>query len=169
MTFEVHLLRVYEARKCQKTADNGPFEFLAKRFLVEEHIRIAKFAVEAIFVLLDGVDDGLEVRVAGEDNECCIGLAIDASLVMKHAGLGYVIRSLVAEFFCDSLQRCSLAVFLMRETEDVMQTDSHGGPVNREVRGAEGEQTLSKYGISASIGAIISENTHTRMPRARST
>ena len=71
---------------CAKSVDNGPLEFLAKGFLVKEHVRIAKLAIEAILNVLDGLDDGLEVRVAGKDNECCAGFAVDSSLVMEYAG-----------------------------------------------------------------------------------
>lgn len=71
---------------CAKSADNGPLEFLAKGFLVKEHVRISKLAIEAILDVLDGLDDGLEVRVAGKDNECCAGLAVGSSLVVEYAG-----------------------------------------------------------------------------------
>jgi len=111
---------------CAKSADNGPFEFLAKGFLIKEHIRIAKLAVEAIFVLFDGLDDALEVRVAGEDDECCAGLAVGSSLVVEDAGREDVFRTPKAELIRDILQRSGLAVFLMREAEDVMQTAQGG-------------------------------------------
>jgi len=97
-------------------------EFLAKGFLVKEHVRIAKLAVEAIFDMLDGLYDALEVRVAGKDNKCCAGLAVDASLVVEDTGREDVFRTLRAELIRDVLQRSSLAIFLMREAEDVMQT-----------------------------------------------
>ena len=105
-----------------RPVDNGPLKFLAKGFLVKEHVRIAKLAVEAVLDMLDGLDDRLEVRVAGKDNECCIGLTVDASLIVEHAGREDVFRTLRAELIRDVLQRSSLAIFLMREAEDVMQT-----------------------------------------------
>ena len=71
-------------------ADNEPLEFLAKGFLVEEHVRIAKLAVEAVLDMLDGLDDRLEVRVAGKDNECCTGLTVGASRIMEYARRGDV-------------------------------------------------------------------------------
>jgi hypothetical protein len=92
---------------------NGPLKFLAEGFLVEEHIGIAKLAVEAIFDVLDGLDDVLKVRVTGEDNEGCVGLAIDASLVVEHTGWRNVFRAIRAEFLCNTLQRSGFAVFLM--------------------------------------------------------
>ncbi len=120
-------MRCKNATPCTKPADNGPLEFLAKGFLVKEHVRIAKLAVEAIFDMLDGLYDALEVRVAGKDNKCCAGLAVDASLVVEDAGREDVFRTLRAELIRDVLQRSSLAIFLMREAEDVMQT-VHEGP-----------------------------------------
>ena len=114
---------------CTKSGESGPLEFLGKGFLVKENVRIAKLAIEAIFDVLDGLDDVLEVRVAGENNECCVGLAIGASLVVEHAGRKVVFRALKAEFIRDLSKRSSLAIFLMRDAEDVMQT-VHGGPVN---------------------------------------
>ena len=72
--------------------------------------------------MLDGLYDAFEVRVAGKDNKCCAGLAVDAGLVVEDAGREDVSRALVAELIRDVLQRSSLAIFLMREAEDVMQT-----------------------------------------------
>jgi hypothetical protein len=83
---------------------NGPLEFFAEGFLVEEHVRIAEFAVEAIFDVLDRFDDVLEVRVAGEDDESRISLAIDAGVVVEYAGSGDVLRALKVKLFCDVLQ-----------------------------------------------------------------
>lgn len=99
---------------------------LAEGFLVEEHVRVAKLAVEAVLDMLDGLDDGLEVRVAGKNNECSTGLTVDASRIVEHARRGDVFRTLIAELIRNVLQRSSLAIFLMRETEDVMQTVHHG-------------------------------------------
>jgi hypothetical protein len=106
----------------QKSRDDEPLEFIGEGFLVEKHVWIAKLAVETIFDLLDGVDDMLEVRVAGEDYERRVGFAITASLVVEHVGLWDVFRGLRAELVCDISQRSGIAVVLMRETEDVMQT-----------------------------------------------
>jgi hypothetical protein len=98
---------------CARSADYGPLEFLTKGLLIKEHVRIAKLAVETIFDMLDGLDDLLEVRVAGEDDECCAGLAVDPSLVVEDAGREDVFRTLKAELICDIVQRSSLAIFLM--------------------------------------------------------
>jgi len=130
MTLEVQLSRrVHEMCIPEKLGNDRPLEFLTEGFLIKEHVRIAELAVEAIFDMLDGLDDVLEVRIAGENDECRIGLAIDASLIVEHAGRGDVFRTLRTEFICDVLQRSGLAVFLMREAEDVMQT-FHAGGVN---------------------------------------
>jgi hypothetical protein len=89
---------------CATSGDDGPLEFLAKWFLVKEHVRIAKLAVEAILDVLDGLDDVLEIRIAGEDNECCVGLAIGASLIVEHAGREGVFGTLHVEFIRDISQ-----------------------------------------------------------------
>jgi hypothetical protein len=127
----------------EKSGNDGPLKFLAKRLFIEEHVRITELAVEAIFDMLDGLDYGLEVRITGENDECCAGLAIDASRIVEYAGRGDVFRTLRAEFICDVLNRSSFAVFLMRKAEDVMETVQAG--VNMAEYGERsGGETLSK-------------------------